>query len=692
MPGAVPFGSRPAHDDVAGNGGRRPDDERAHAQDEVLPDPLPRDLLPPADPWCGVETRQGIWLSADTELPPSLLAALCAGLADAKTGPGEAGGASDGAAGLGPCVGSGVDAGFRQDGILDRQRPGPALAAFLPDPADGDLAEPAADSMASPAPVAGAAGLAGVSDEALPGVVRGWRRLASWAAAGELAAVAELAARREAASEAAGDNVMDIARSVTAEIAATLTLTSMSADRLIQRAEALRDLPGTTAALAAGDIDMARALVILIGLTGQDPALAHRIEAQVLPAAGGQTTGQLRAALNRALLSADPAAAENRRREEEQQARVEHGPEHGGVTAVLAGRYLPVTETTAAWQRVTALAQGLKGAGAPGSLDQLRAQVYLSLLLGQSPALPGAGTGDDTQGTADKSAANDRATGNPPTCDPADDIAPAEDRATGNPPAVRPATDHDHVTAADNEAADNPSADSPAAEDAAAEGEAADNPAAASRPATMAEGTRGAAASSGLTGTVNVTVPLATLVGAGEAPGDLGGFGPVTAGTARRIAASALGSPAVRWCITLTGPDGQAVGHGCARRQRGSRPGSGWTFKVTATPLPGGECDHQRESAGYEPAPALRHLIEVRNQRCTFPGCRRPAVQCEKDHTVPYARGGRTCLCNLAPLCAFHHKVKHSAGWKLSQPEPGTLAWVTPAGWRYQTGPDAHPT
>jgi hypothetical protein len=111
---------------------------------------------------------------------------------------------------------------------------------------------------------------------------------------------------------------------------------------------------------ARGVIDMPRALVIVTALAGQDLALARRVEARVLEKAPGQTTGQLRASLHRALLAADPQAAENRRAAEEKQARVEQEPESGGVTAVLAGRYLPVTEAAAAWRRITAIAPWLR--------------------------------------------------------------------------------------------------------------------------------------------------------------------------------------------------------------------------------------------------------------------------------------------------------------------------------------------
>ena len=44
-------------------------------------------------------------------------------------------------------------------------------------------------------------------------------------------------------------------------------------------------------------------------------------------------------------------------------------------------------------------------------------------------------------------------------------------------------------------------------------------------------------------------------------------------------------------------------------------------------------------------------MITIRQPTCSFPGCRRPAIRCDDDHTLPYDQGGRTCECNLAPLC-----------------------------------------
>ena len=99
------------------------------------------------------------------------------------------------------------------------------------------------------------------------------------------------------------------------------------------------------------------------------------------------TTGQLRAALQRAVITVDPAAAERRREEAERNARVELSgdPESTGS---LAGRFLPAGHAAAAWSRICALAKALESAGAPGGIDLLRAQVFVGLLLGTLQIIP----------------------------------------------------------------------------------------------------------------------------------------------------------------------------------------------------------------------------------------------------------------------------------------------------------------
>ena len=185
-------------------------------------------------------------------------------------------------------------------------------------------------------------------------------------------------------------------------------------------------------------------------------------------------------------------------------------------------------------------------------------------------------------------------------------------------------------------------------------------------------------------------MPLTTLLGLTESPGELGGFGPITAFTARDLAGRTLNAPLVRWCVTVTGKDGEPIGHGCEVRRRRGRDGAACAFTMHISALAGSDCTHARESSHYRPPPSLWHLVQTRSPRCTAPGCRMPAARCDADHTQPFEKGGRSCECNLGPLCRYHHRVKHSQGWRLEQPEPGVLAWITPSGRKYFTGPAIH--
>jgi hypothetical protein len=569
---------------------------------------LPSDGIdkPPATIGTGPD-EAGMWLTASAWLPATLLNAL------------EEGASADDDHAL--------EAAFRQAGRLDEMPPGPVLTTFLAE-CSAPAPEPSAAQPGAPEPlaarIASGADLARREDSALLGLIRGWRRVASLAAAAELAAVSEFSHRRQeqAKSEGACDSAAIDAADV--ELAATLTLTTRGTQLLMDRAAMLHELPATATALAAGRIDWPKALVLINGLSGQDLELARRIEAQLISRAPQQTTGQLRTALNRALLAADPDAAERRRQTEERHARIERGPEPGGVTALLAGRCLPVTDTVAAWERITAMARQLRTAGAEGSLDELRVHVYLALLNGQTIAAPAA---DDVMGA-------DRADDEPVR-------GPGEQRSPG-------AGDPD-------------------------------------------------VSGSNLRGNVNLTVPLSTVMGISDGPGHLAGFGPITGHTARQLTTSALGQAGVRWCLTVTGEHGEAVGHACATRVRpiggpmdGSADGSGWLFTMKLSALAGPECAHGRASAHYRPPPSLWHLIQTRNTCCTAPGCRMPAAVCDNDHTAPFDRGGRTCECNLGPLCRRHHRVKQARGWQLDQPEPGVFAWITPSGRSYITGPTEH--
>jgi len=111
---------------------------------------------------------------------------------------------------------------------------------------------------------------------------------------------------------------------------------------------------------------------------------------------------------------------------------------------------------------------------------------------------------------------------------------------------------------------------------------------------------------------------------------------------------------------------------------------------IRVTPLAVGTCDHRNEEPGYKPSRRLRHLVGARTASCTAPGCRRAAAQCDFDHTVAYDAGGRTCECDLGPVCRRHHRCKQAQGWALVQRSPGEMTWTTPSGRRYTTMPTSY--
>ncbi|TYL44831.1 HNH endonuclease, partial [Nocardioides sp. BGMRC 2183] len=89
----------------------------------------------------------------------------------------------------------------------------------------------------------------------------------------------------------------------------------------------------------------------------------------------------------------------------------------------------------------------------------------------------------------------------------------------------------------------------------------------------------------------------------------------------------------------------------------------------------------------YEIPQRLHVQVRIRNTRCVFPHCTRPATRCDTDHITAYNAGGDTCPCNLAPLCRTHHRAKTHAGWTYHPTKPGTYTWHGPHGQTWTTDP-----
>ena len=492
-----------------------------------------------------------------------------------------------------------IPAGMLAGRVAERLAPGPDLVAWL-------ALAPATD----------------LRDGDLAAVAGSWRRVAAWAQARELAAVAQIASRAAARDEDIGTDANGrparISAAAAAEVALELTMSQYAATGWADLAVDLTwRLAATGAALAAGKIDLSRARLIAEATALLSDEAARAVQERVLPAAADMTTGALRAALRRAVIATDPRGAEERRKEAERQAKVSLYPDEGH-TAALAGQRLPVVHAAAAMARIKAMARALKASGASGRMDLLCAQIYLGLLLGTLPPIPpaevappdlggdppggfpprgtppgGGGRGGDPPGgvplrgtrpgsgsprgsrrdnpPGDRPPAGSQRNASPqdsglqdsPLDDmPADDVPPPVDQDA-------PRDDEDYPCSGDGIAGDDwdpgrDDCDHPGWDD--------DNSRPGDGPAPDWPGLPAIIPS----GMLDVSMPWRTLAGISAEPGRLGWVGPVTAAQARWLAEYASRDPAAEWRIIVTTPGGQAIA--VTRiprpRERGSPPSS----------------------------------------------------------------------------------------------------------------------
>ncbi|WP_081448099.1 HNH endonuclease signature motif containing protein [Sanguibacter keddieii] len=231
---------------------------------------------------------------------------------------------------------------------------------------------------------------------------------------------------------------------------------------------------------------------------------------------------------------------------------------------------LPAVQATAIFHRLTDIAVAVQGPDEPRTLAQLRADASVDLLL------------DDDARTALTAATGTDADGN------------SEDRGV-----------------AASEAA----------------------PHSAGEPTQSIAGVADRVSLGGIKPQVAVTIPVMTLLGHSEEPGDLAGHGPIDAHTARRLAAQAPS-----FLRILTHPE-------------------------TGTVLSVGR-------DRYAVPADLKTWLRIRDETCRFPGCSRRAQRCDIDHITDWAHGGTTDHHNLIHLCRHHHRLKHTTTWTVRTEPP----------------------
>jgi hypothetical protein len=144
---------------------------------------------------------------------------------------------------------------------------------------------------------------------------------------------------------------------------------------------------------------------------------------------------------------------------------------------------------------------------------------------------------------------------------------------------------------------------------------------------------------------VLVTVPVLSLLGAGEEAAMLDGYGPIPPSMARALIA-----------------DGAESFH-----------------RVLTNPRDGAPLEIGRTS--YRLPKPMRQWLRLRDGRCPFPGCNNQSLDNDADHLLAWADGGSTGIANLGQPCRRHHRLKHGSAWK-----PAGASQHSPPGWTSPTG------
>jgi len=209
-------------------------------------------------------------------------------------------------------------------------------------------------------------------------------RIASWAQAHQARMLAAFAYRRPPTGlhDEGFQQSDNISRFAVDEISCALSLTKRGAENRLGLALQLTEsLPGTLAAWERGDLDWPRVQVIADRTAVLDNEAAGRVEESVLPRADHRTAGQLRRLVDRAVIAADPEAANNRHNKERLARDVTVRPADDGMSVLSA--YLCAEEAAAAKRVLDQLTKN-PAADDPRSAGQRRADVFMQLITGRS--------------------------------------------------------------------------------------------------------------------------------------------------------------------------------------------------------------------------------------------------------------------------------------------------------------------
>lgn len=531
--------------------------------------------------------------------------------------------------------------------------------------------------------------LGSLSDDELIGVLQATRRQIAREQYKQVLVTAEFARRRQAAFEDAACRGVPVGcrpggfpgEELTAELVVTPAETGHRIDDAI---DMTTRLPRTLAGMAAGEIDLERAGWIALytrSLSPADAAAADEILAGAAPDLRPDQVARRAAAIEMRL--APEAVKARRERVKRNEQRVEARREWSG-NACLSGREMDTADVMASKAHLDAVAIRLRNGGLPGTLGALRVLALADLTQGRNPL--------------DRLRPADLAASRPADPPAAGDTSPSARGGTG--PGAQPG--RGAGSAADpGDPCRYEQADFRDDPDYGDSGDSYRDLGGAAQPveSTPDNPTRHRPAPGPVPAQVNLIIPVGTLLGWSTAPAQAGAWGLLDGDEARAISTAAARHSLTRWCATLTGPDGTALAHACARGQRPElltdlepQPPPGQLaellrrLNLTFTSIAEGGCDHSQAEANYAPSRKLTHLIRARTANCDAPGCQAQATSSDLDHTTPWP-AGPTDQCNLAPRCRRHHRAKQAPDWKVDQTAPGVARWTLPSGRIHTTTP-----
>ena len=423
------------------------------------------------------------------------------------------------------------------------------------------------------------------------------------------------------------------------EVAAALGLSGQAAGKRIHVARVLnRCLPATAAYLNAGAISWRHVLALVDECAGLPDAAISTVEANVIERAPAQAVPQFTRSVRRAVISCATVHAELAHAVAKTKRGVWLHAEPDGMASLTA--FLPAAQARAAYgiidQTAHATPATIDTDGRKPGFDERRADAFLALLA-DNVAANIAGNGRLAVGHTDKARARK--------------AKRARNRVAKTPPVRR------RSRAAGTSRVAGQSRVAGTSRTGAATALAGKLLGTTGTPAGNVlgafAGCRGDTAADTPRARVNVemqvVIDAATLLGRADNPGELVGYGPITAGVARELAGDAT-----------------------------------WRRLVT-DPATGYLLDFGRRV--YRAPDALANYVRARDRFCRFPGCGRAAVYCDIDHDHPWSKGGETSARNCSCLCRRHHRLKTHGGWQRQLHKSGACTWISPTGRRYELAP-----